>query len=1209
MPQDIIDILIKQNKKRFSEYDPSKIKPIEPEKEKGGRAPTAREQEINQPQEVDFNKLVQRIAINELVSQEEKEVISKLPKPDVSFPADVVAFQTMKNIEGNIAKEEKLKQGALTSEADRLIKESTPYAKAGEMLLEGVGNAVESFGESGRKFLQSTKKVLDKPTDVGSIVDMTTSGLETVINGIPAVAGLNVASPAVDVATREFAKEIGFNEDLASGIVQRALPFVFGKWVGAGALTSEAITEGVKESGVLEGLDPKDRERALSLIQHGTFLGVVGAGGYHTAKKLKEVQTKKGTRYQDPETGKFVKPTKEAEKPQGEIKPTELKIENPEVLTDAQLAKDNIKPIEEVKPKVEEVAKEVKPEPPKTAEETVNRFISEDAYKSAKQNIIQKTQRLGAGIDPTLLKDYAVIGAYHFENGVRSFRKWADQMINEFGDNIRPYLTRVYKEVKQNYAGKINEFQKTVVPPKPEKTSTTLGYNVENLHPLLKERLPQMLENIRPQFDEMRGATLTDKQVVNPAIDYASKLTDDMILSTPRGTVKNKVESLGVRIYAQNRFLESMDKWEALKTQKGIQEPQIDAVLKDLEQATLVNAKAQSIGTSTAQALQSWSMPINDLLIGKLKEIPKEFEKANPELYKKLKKLEADINQKPTFKDKALFWFYNIILSNPLTDVRNIFGNASMLGSEFITKAISQDFGSTLEMTKGLSSGIREGLKDAKRIYYGEKKAISKFTDIPQAERRYDLKPITSYGRLTRALLPTTRLALEDAFFRRLGEGMESGVVTKKLSKKYQETIPEVKENFEKILKDETLIDPKSMEYREAIKHLEEYEDYVVFQSKLGSLGKGLSEAISFKQGEPITATVGKSALRMVIPFIRTTANIMKAGFDYSPIGFAKLFGEYGKNLSPFQRQQVIRRAVAGSIFMGGLAKMMSDGTIEITGQGASDRSQRDLLARQGYKPNHLYITMPDGTKKGFSFLNVNPFNITFALAGNLSDQYKYGRKIDEKTLAEKMSIGLMNSALTLTDESFLRGANDFLQAMNSKNPDYQSEYLERFFTQPVIPNIVSFPKNVNEFWEGRNPLFEANTFMERLKRRVGDTEGLIPKYDVLGSPAQSTYRSLPFPISTVEEKPLESFILDNDLRITYPSKNTKLGNQKMTDKQYANYVRISGEGIKKRLTTKLNDLKSYDREKAQDVIDNIVLIERNRAKSILRKLPQEEIK
>lgn len=81
-------------------------------------------------------------------------------------------------------------------------------------------------------------------------------------------------------------------------------------------------------------------------------------------------------------------------------------------------------------------------------DKTESRFISEETYEAAKKALKEKTSGLHAGFDPTALGNMITIGAYHIENGLRTFSAWSKQMVAEFGDVIKPYLQTIWDSSK-----------------------------------------------------------------------------------------------------------------------------------------------------------------------------------------------------------------------------------------------------------------------------------------------------------------------------------------------------------------------------------------------------------------------------------------------------------------------------------------------------------------------------------------------------------------------------------------------------------------------------------------------------------------------------------------------------------------------------------------------------------------------------------------
>lgn len=81
-------------------------------------------------------------------------------------------------------------------------------------------------------------------------------------------------------------------------------------------------------------------------------------------------------------------------------------------------------------------------------------IVSEESYRNALSSLKGKTGGLHAGVDPTVLKDFVIIGTYHIERGIRSFAEWSKVMIERFGDAIKPHLRDVWKQANDYLAAK-----------------------------------------------------------------------------------------------------------------------------------------------------------------------------------------------------------------------------------------------------------------------------------------------------------------------------------------------------------------------------------------------------------------------------------------------------------------------------------------------------------------------------------------------------------------------------------------------------------------------------------------------------------------------------------------------------------------------------------------------------------------------------------
>lgn len=80
-----------------------------------------------------------------------------------------------------------------------------------------------------------------------------------------------------------------------------------------------------------------------------------------------------------------------------------------------------------------------------------NRIINQARYEQAKTEIGDyfKSTTLRAGIDPTILEKIGEVGVYHFEAGIREFGAWSNKMIQEAGEQIKPYLDDLWQQAQK----------------------------------------------------------------------------------------------------------------------------------------------------------------------------------------------------------------------------------------------------------------------------------------------------------------------------------------------------------------------------------------------------------------------------------------------------------------------------------------------------------------------------------------------------------------------------------------------------------------------------------------------------------------------------------------------------------------------------------------------------------------------------------------
>ena len=106
---------------------------------------------------------------------------------------------------------------------------------------------------------------------------------------------------------------------------------------------------------------------------------------------------------------------------------------------------DEFRPDESPVDKAARIAKkeEVKKNP------SGNVLVTDDEYETLKKRMRMKLRgQLNMGIDPEILEIGISMAVYHIERGARKFTEYAKAMIDDMGDDIRPYLKSFYNGVR-----------------------------------------------------------------------------------------------------------------------------------------------------------------------------------------------------------------------------------------------------------------------------------------------------------------------------------------------------------------------------------------------------------------------------------------------------------------------------------------------------------------------------------------------------------------------------------------------------------------------------------------------------------------------------------------------------------------------------------------------------------------------------------------
>lgn len=210
-------------------------------------------------------------------------------------------------------------------------------------------------------------------------------------------------------------------------------------------------------------------------------------------------------------------------------------------------------------------------------------FISEQADK-ARQRIKARGTRFTAGIDPVDLADHAIIGADYIAKGFTKLADWSGEMIRDFSDKIKPFLSEIFERSKQYHDAHAKIFEKAG--PKEDRTPEQITNAIDpakaldhkTVYDLARAHVRAGVEG----FDDVMKATHADlakkypdltQRHVNDAfseygkVKFPSKEADKMKLAEYRrlGQLTSAIEDAQNKISPQKTGLQREKPTQAIR--------------------------------------------------------------------------------------------------------------------------------------------------------------------------------------------------------------------------------------------------------------------------------------------------------------------------------------------------------------------------------------------------------------------------------------------------------------------------------------------------------------------------------------------------------------------------------------------------------------------------------------------------------------------
>ena len=517
--------------------------------------------------------------------------------------------------------------------------------------------------------------------------------------------------------------------------------------------------------------------------------------------------------------------------------------------------------------------------------------------------------------------------------------------------------------------------------------------------------------------------------------------------------------------------------------------------------------------------------------------------------------------------------FINSILSGVKTHVINTSGTALRIGMDTVDTYVAARIGKNLsnpeekialDEWKAGFFGLMNGFDDALAAGGQALKTAEPYGGISKIEgmnKKYisseylGLKQNSVAGTAMDAIgtvirFPTERLmGMEDGFFKSLAERQKMTQVAFRHASNISKANGLDQEQSMKLLQD-LMENPTEDMMNEAT----DYGLTVTFQNPMGKLGQQFQKL-----------AYSHPAVTVVMPFVKTPANLMKQGFlERTPLGL--ITKQYKEDIAAGgARGQMAKAKMYTGTAMAATASMLATSGM-ITGSDPSDFKEREAKHATGWRPNSLKTVGANGKPEYVSIQRLEPFSYVFTAIADFADVMKRQGQLamgeEEEHYADRIAsswaIALSNSTL---DRTFMTGVRDIMNALSDPKRNAAS-YIKNMLNASVpysgarrdMTRIIDDTKRTTDDW------------MDKLKQNTpGLSDTLPPALDAYGEEIDYDAVMNPWPIVEGEDDDVITEVArlaENTLKVAISKPSRLLNGVKLNAKEYHDIVKLSRKDL-----------------------------------------------
>jgi len=332
-----------------------------------------------------------------------------------------------------------------------------------------------------------------------------------------------------------------------------------------------------------------------------------------------------------------------------------------------------------------------------------------------------------------------------------------------------------------------------------------------------------------------------------------------------------------------------------------------------------------------------------------------------------------------------------------------------------------------------------------------------------------------------------------------------------------------------------------------------DFARYQTFTNEAGSTTKAIQKVFN-----------GTPGGKYVMPFVRTPANILKYGFERTPL--APLLGEVRGELA----KGGAAAATATAKMAAGSSIMMAAGTLTVngnlTGAGPTNYKERRLLEQTGWQPYSV--------KCGDTYISYSRLEPVGSLLGYAADMAEIGGMVGEEEGDELAVAGIAAFFKSLGQKTFVSGAMKALDVINSGDPNKVSKYMQTMGSS-FVPfsglgrTLTKYTDDVKKDYTPDDNMGFLKSTLDRAKQSVpGWGSDQPPIRDIWGEEMHTSsgvapvFNNMsPIAISKANDDKVSQMIADNKIVVDRPSRTVR--GVRLTNKEYSRFTEIAGKKAK----------------------------------------------